>query len=181
MKGFVLFSLLVVGGESVLLPALRLEMGSRHGAVIVMAIAVAATVLSDLFWYWVGRCGARSPLLANRAFIERARRRRWVSAEHFEAHWKKLLLLSKFVYGTRTPAQLICGATNRRLTHYLGINTLGTALLIVYLDGLIVLFANGFSFMNRWPNVVSTVAATALLSFLVGRGAWLVLRHRSGI
>lgn len=179
MRSLVLFSLLIVGGESVLLPALRLQLGNGDGVLLVMTLAVAAAVLSDLFWYGVGRYGARSPRLANAPFVARARRRPWVSAEHFEAHWKKLLLLSKFVYGTRTPAQLICGATKRKLTHYLGVNTLGTALLILYLDGLIMLFAKGFSFMGRWPNVVSTVAATALLSFLVGRGTWLVFHHRS--
>lgn len=179
MRSLVLFSLLILGGESVLLPALRLNLRDERALLTVTVLAIAATVVSDLFWYWVGRYGAMTPIVADSPLVRRVRFRPWVSAEQFEAHWKKLLLLSKFVYGTRTPAQLICGATRRRLVHYLGVNTLGTTLLIVYLHGLILLFARGFGFLGHWSNVVATIAATVLLSFLVGKAGWFVFRHHS--
>lgn len=185
MRNVALFSLLVVGGESILLPALHLNLHHRGGLLRVMTLAVVAALLSDLFWYGVGRWGRSLPRIAGHPLVvravDRARQRRWVAAEQFEAHWRKLLLLSKFVYGTRTSAQVICGITQRPLLHYLAVNALGTTLLVLYLGAWIRLFARGFDAMGHWANVVATVAATALASFLLGKGAWLVFHHRSRI
>ncbi|MDX1643959.1 MAG: VTT domain-containing protein [Thermoanaerobaculia bacterium] len=185
MRNLALFSLLVVGGESVLLPALHLNLHRRGGLLRVMALAIAAAVLSDLFWYGIGRWGRTSPRIAGHPLIaralERSRQHRSGIAEQFEVHWRKLLVLSKFVYGTRTSAQVICGITQRPLLHYLAVNALGTSLLVLYLGAWIALFARGFDAMQHWQNVVSSIAATLLVSFLVGKGVRLVLHHRSGV
>ena len=88
----------------------------------------------------------------------------WVPRQHFEAHWRKLLLLSKFVYGTRTTAQVLCGASERHVGQYLVINSLGAALLVCYLSLLIALFKEGFEFVSSWWNVVFSVVATVCYS-----------------
>jgi membrane protein DedA with SNARE-associated domain len=167
-----LFLLLALGGESILLPVLRVTMGDARNLLLVMGTAVAASVVSDLFWYYAGRYGSRVAWIKDSRFVNRIRERKWVPQEHFEAHWKELLLLSKFVYGTRTTAQVLCGASRRPVGHYLLVNTLGAALLVSYLCGLIALFKEGFVFASYWWNVVFSVVATALFSFVVGKGAW---------
>ncbi len=185
MRNLALFSLLVVGGESILLPALHLNLHRRGGLLRVMALAVVAAVLSDLFWYGIGRWGRNSPRIAGHRLVvralERTRQHRWGVVEQFEAHWRQLLVLSKFVYGARTSAQIICGITRQPLLHYLAVNALGTSLLVLYLGAWIALFASSFDAMEHWMNVVSSIAATVLVSFLLGKGARLVLDHRSGV
>jgi len=173
-----LFLSLIVGGETVLLPALQLNLGNEGFLRAVMLLAVLAAVVKDLFWYCVGRYGSSLSVGAG-SLVRRVRSGTWVKPEHFEAHWKKLLVLSKFIYGTRTSAQLICGATKRRVAQYLAVNVLGTVLMVIYLHGLTVLLARGFSSFSYWPGVVSTVLATMACAFVIGRGARFVLHHRA--
>lgn len=174
-----MFLALVAGGELVLLPALRLYLHRPVELSLVAATAVLAALTSDLFWYSVGRWGARLPALERRRAVVRARSGGWVPASHFESHWKKLLVLSKFVYGARATAQVVCGATQRPFRQYLIVNTIGTTLLILYLLASIALFARGFTALDRWPGVAAAVAATLALSLVVGRTAWFVYRRHS--
>lgn len=178
-KPSLLFLLLILGGESVLLPALRLNLGNERYLLLVLALAVLASVTSDLFWYAVGRFAAAIPALAGNRYVRRAKSQRWVQGGQFEAHWKKALVLSKFVYGARASAQVLCGATQRPMAIYLPLNALGTLLLVSYLLGMTALLARGFSFLDHGPNVVATVLATLLCSFFIGRGVWVVYHHRS--
>lgn len=176
-----LFSLLLVGGEIVLLPALSLSLGTARDLAMVSLLAIAAALLSDLFWYTVGRIGGRSRRLAALRVVRRARAREWLPKEQFEVHWRTWLILSKFIYGTRTSAQLVCGATQRGIAPYLVANAVGTTLLVGYLVTLTALLARGIALPGRWTNVVATSAAALTISLLVGRGIRRVQRRHSGI
>lgn len=176
-----LFLLLILGGETVLLPALCLNLGNVRYLLAVLALAVLASVVSDLFWYSLGRFAATIPALAGNRYVRKATSQRWIQRAHFETHWKKVLVLSKFVYGTRASAQVLCGVTRRPMALYLPVNALGTLLLVSYLLGTTALFARGFSSLGPWSKVVATVLATLVCSLIIGRGVWVVLHHRSRV
>lgn len=174
-----LFFLLLVGGEVILLPVLHFNLGDKAFLTIVVVLAILASVVSDLVWYSVGRYASRIPLVTENARLRRAKARMGLGPQVLATHWKQLLLLSKFVYGTRTSAQVICGATRRPLAPYLAVDVVGTTLLVLYLTCLTSLFARGFSSLGHWTGMVTSVLATMACSFLVGKAVWRVHHRRS--
>lgn len=167
MRTILLFSLLVIGGETVLLPAIQLSLDSRTELAVVAIVAVAAALLSDLHWYGVGRFAGRGGRWREWRIGRRLAASRWFSEDRFAGRWIGLLLLSKFLYGCRTPAQILCGVTARRLPAYLAVNLAGTVLLVAYLIGLSALVARGFAFASQWANVAAASAATFGVALLV--------------
>ncbi|HEX7030370.1 MAG TPA: VTT domain-containing protein [Gammaproteobacteria bacterium] len=128
---------LLVAGELVLIPAIYLAVTGRLELAWVFLVAVAAMGISDLVWYYLGRALPR----------ERLRRmgggRIGGAMNRLEALYARrgpqILIGSKFVYGTRTAAQVLAGANAMPVSTYLAANTVGIALLTS------VLFAIGYS------------------------------------
>ena len=119
---------LLFAGELVLLPSIYLAVTGRLQLEYVFAVAVVAMALSDLAWYYLGRSVPRARLERfggggiGRAMagLERLYLRRGA----------QILIGSKFVYGTRTAAQILSGVHRMRLRTYLLANSLGVALLV---------------------------------------------------
>ena len=113
---------MLVAGEVVLLPAIYLAATGRLDLAAVISLAILATVLSDLFWYGLGRKFPASALdripghHSNNAVrgLERLFNRKGV----------QILFLSKFVYGTRTAAQVLAGVHDMRFRTYVIVNFL---------------------------------------------------------
>lgn len=104
----VLFVGLLIVGEVVLLPAIYLAVTGRLDIGPVFAIAFAATMLSDAFWYYLGR------YLPPERWARFAGERVGRAVQRFEVAFERhrgviLLFLSKFVYGTRTAVQVLAG------------------------------------------------------------------------
>lgn len=122
---------LLIGGETVLLPALYLAVIGVLNGWYVMAIMLLATIISDVFWYSVGRGIVPRIIQANvnqKRIIQLNKLSRVIAG-------KELIILfySKFIYGTRIAAQILCGARNTSFPSYLIVNTLAvTTLGIVY-------------------------------------------------
>lgn len=113
---------MLVAGEVVLLPAIYLAATGRLDLAAVISLAILATVVSDLFWYGLGRKFPASALdripghHSNNAVrgLERLFNRKGV----------QILFLSKFVYGTRTAAQVLAGVHDMRFRTYIIVNFL---------------------------------------------------------
>lgn len=134
-----LFVGLLAAGEVVLIPALYLAVTGQLDLALVFAIAIVATIISDLAWYGIGRLSPTSALkrLAARRggrllpWLERVYRERGAQA----------LFLSKFVYGTRVMAQLIAGLQGMPLRLYFAVNTAAVVAINALLTGIAIVIA----------------------------------------
>lgn len=130
-----LFAGMLVAGEVVLLPAIYLAATGRLDLAAVISLAVLATVLSDLAWYGLGR---KFPAAA----LERIPGRHSNSVVRglerlFTRKGVEILFLSKFVYGTRTVAQVFAGVHDMPFRTYIVVNFLG----VLALSGALVAIA----------------------------------------
>jgi len=121
------YALLFVGmffaGETVLLPAIYFALRGDLHLSYVIAIALAATVASDFVWYFIG--SHMKNRFARRVVSGRLEK----SLEKLDIAFTKrgalVLYLSKFVYGTRTAAQVLSGLHQMQLRKYVVVNFLG--------------------------------------------------------
>src|SRR5438045_4018998 len=98
-----IFGGLILGGETVLLPAIYLALIGKLNLMFLVTIAGCATIIADSGWYLVGRL---SPVYK----LNRLPRGRWGqrfsrAAELFRRHGLKVVFCSKFIYGTRIATQ----------------------------------------------------------------------------
>lgn len=114
---------MIVAGELVLLPAIYLAATGRLDLGAVIALALAATLVADLAWYYAGRKFPASAL----SRIPGRRSAQVVSGLErlFARKGAHLLVLSKFVYGTRTAIQVLAGVHKMPFRTYLVANSLG--------------------------------------------------------
>lgn len=119
----ILFVGLLLAGESILLPAIYLAIAGRLSMPYVVAIAMLSTTLADLAWFYVGRHIADG--VFSRFVSGRVRAGMDRLSKPFDAHKAKALFISKFVYGTRTAAQVLAGARGMALRTYVSVNFLG--------------------------------------------------------
>lgn len=125
---------LLFAGELILLPSIYLAVTGRLELEWVFIVAVAAMGLSDLVWYYLGRSVPRARL--GRIGAGRVGRAMERMDRLYERRGAQLLVGSKFVYGTRTAAQVLAGANRMSLSTYLTANTIGVALLVAALCGI---------------------------------------------
>lgn len=123
----IVFVGLLLGGETVLLPALYFVVVGELNGWYVMGIMVIATIISDIFWYAIGR-GAVPIFIRQKVKEDRLRQ---VDRFSSVVVGKELFILfySKFIYGTRIAAQVFCGAREVSFYPYLAVNTLAVAAL----------------------------------------------------
>ena len=119
---------LLFAGELVLLPAIYLAITGWLQLEYVFAVAVPAMALSDLVWHYLGRSLPRARL--ERLAGGRIGRGMARVERMFLRRGPQILVGSKFIYGTRTAAQVLSGVHNMPLRIYLVANSLGVMLLI---------------------------------------------------
>jgi membrane protein DedA with SNARE-associated domain len=100
----------------------------------VILVAVAATMLSDLVWFLVGRW---SPSAA----VEKMRQRHSSRVINrlqslFSRNGPRLLFLSKFVYGTRIAAQVLAGALGMPVRTWSAVNFAAVVTITLAMAGL---------------------------------------------
>ena len=130
----ILFVGMLFAGETVLLPAIYFALAGRLHLSYVVAVALVATISSDFVWYYAGlhikeKFGERMMNGRLRRGLERL-------TGAFSRHGTTVLFFSKFVYGTRTAAQVLSGMHHMRLRTYIGINFLGTLSLFAFIAAL---------------------------------------------
>lgn len=125
---------MIVAGEVVLLPAVFLAATGHLDIAAVISVAILATVLSDLVWYSLGR---KFPAAALERIPGRGSNRVVRGLERlFSQKGVQILFLSKFVYGTRTIAQILAGVHNMPFRTYFFFNFLAVLVLSSALVGI---------------------------------------------
>lgn len=122
---------LIFGGETILLPSIYLAIVGALNLSYVTALMVLATIVSDIIWYYAG-VGA-FPFLSKRKLRPRVQKAVSGLSAMFQRNDAYVLFISKFIYGTRIAAQVLCGMHRMNLRKYLVINTAGIlALMAMY-------------------------------------------------
>jgi membrane protein DedA with SNARE-associated domain len=118
-----LFMGMLVAGEVVLLPAIFLATAGRLDLLFVIAVSVIATLISDLLWYCLGR---NFPVATVNRLSGRVGENYLDGVQQaFNRGGKRILFMSKFVYGTRTIVQVLAGVHGMMWTSYFLVNTAG--------------------------------------------------------
>jgi len=158
-----LFIGMIVGGESIFLPAVYLTVLGIFEVAPLLLIAGLATIISDTAWYFVGWL---LPFERIQNFSFLARRRELISkfTERFDRHRLKLLYLSKFIYGTRTFAQILAGARRVPFFQYFIVNLSGVFSLLIFFT--VIGFAVGSS-VGAIENAVRRAELLLLLFILI--------------
>ncbi|MBX3347181.1 MAG: DedA family protein/thiosulfate sulfurtransferase GlpE [Nitrospira sp.] len=172
---WVLFAVVFLEQAGLPLPALPLLVaaGALVGAdkMNVAAAVLAplvATILPDLFWYYLGRVkGGRVLGLLCKISLEPDSCVR-SSEDLFRRHGKSTLLIAKFVPGLSTIAPPLAGITGMALPAFLLYDTGGTLLLIIVSEGIGALFSNQLeSVMTAFDRVGGWVLAIALIGVAI--------------
>ncbi|MBI2630802.1 hypothetical protein HYW73_01110 [Candidatus Nomurabacteria bacterium] len=119
-----LFLGMLVGGETFLLPAAYLAAKGTLTFPLVIFFASLATLVSDTTWYFMGCFFQLEKILSWKIFFKK----REISLKIFSVfkeHSRKLLFISKFVYGTRTLIQVLSGAIRMPFFLYTAVNLFG--------------------------------------------------------
>lgn len=124
----IVFVGLLFAGETILLPAIYVALPGRIELSYVVALALLATLIADTFWYYVGFYSHRSFFAR---FVEgRLESRMAKLSRAYERRAGTFLFLSKYVYGTRTVAQVLAGLHKMPMRRYQCVNFLGVLSLI---------------------------------------------------
>jgi membrane protein DedA with SNARE-associated domain len=153
---------MIVGGELVLLPAIYLAATGRLNIVYVFVLSTLATLISDVFWYWLGR---KFPQSALARLPGRTTTRVVDGLERlFARRGPHVLFMSKFVYGTRVAAQVLSGVHDMPFRTYLAANVAG----VVALSGALVAVAYAVTgTTRRFEEFVQGVEITFFVFVLV--------------
>lgn len=130
---FLFIGLLFVG-ETVLLPAIYFTLSGKLHLPYVIAIALVATLLSDVFWYYIG--AHIKNRFARKIVSGRLQKNIEKLSGVFARRGETVLFISKFVYGTRTATQILAGLQPMRFRKYISINFLGIFSLLMFLVAL---------------------------------------------
>lgn len=121
---FSVFIGLIIGGESVLLPALYLGTQKVLSIEYVWALSLLATAVSDTVWYFVGYKFSLQRL-SSISFFKKHIDTVHVLSRLFRKHGLMLIFISKFVYGTRVATQVLSGSIKISFIKYFFVNMAG--------------------------------------------------------
>src|SRR4051794_22742634 len=168
----VLFFALLIGGETILLPAVYFALLGKLNLWGVAAGASSATILSDSAWEFVGRVLP----------VGRIERIRWLGkgwprmfshASHlFSRHGLKAVFFSKFIYGTRIAAQMLAGIARLRYDRYLMVNALSVFVWLGLLLGIGMLVDQGADSFGLSVHKAYLVLGLFIPGVLLGRLAF---------
>jgi membrane protein DedA with SNARE-associated domain/rhodanese-related sulfurtransferase len=189
---WVLFAVVFLEQAGLPLPALPLLVaaGALVGAdkmnvgAAVLAPLVA-TILPDLFWYYLGRVkGGRVLGLLCKISLEPDSCVR-SSEDLFRRHGKSTLLIAKFVPGLSTIAPPLAGITGMTLPAFLIYDTAGAFLLIMVSEGVGALFSNQlesvmavFDRVGGWVLLIALIGIAGFVAYKFYRRQQVLREHR---
>ena len=118
---------------TVLLPAIFFASLGKLNIWYVLAVAIAATVISDVGWYFVGKYFHKEKLLSLSMLAKRRHAFDRLSAV-FEKHDIKIIIFAKYIYGFRIVVQIISGMHHMPFRRYLAANA---AAIVIFLGSLV--------------------------------------------
>ncbi len=146
-------------GETVLLPVIHYSLEGNIGISEVVLISVAATLISDLAWYYLARIAPLGKIRNWRRVKEHESSFENLS-RLFGKYGLRILFFSKFVYGTRILAQVVCGIKRVNPWKYLAVNVAGTVAYVLFL------YAIALSVSGAASNYILSGVKVSLIAFV---------------
>ncbi len=156
----------------VLLAAGALAGSGRLSLGLVVALALVASVASDVVWYWIGRIRGASVLsLLCRISLEPdscVRR----TQEAFSGQGARTLLVAKFVPGLSTAAPPLAGIVRMPCLRFVAFTCLGGLIWVGVFVGLGYVFSDQLERVAAYVSRLGTGLVALLAAALVGYIAW---------
>lgn len=146
----VIFVGLLFGGETILLPAMYFGISGTISLQAIIGISILATAISDTFWYYLGRTTPVEKISSLKIFRKYTENIAGLSSS-FKKNGLFLLFSSKFVYGTRTTMQILCGMNNITFVKYFFINISGIVALNAFFLVLGITIKESFVLLAESP------------------------------
>ena len=109
-----------------MVPALFLAFIGTLSFPAVFIAGLLATLVSDSFWYFLGRYGLYR--IKNYKFFKKHEKALEDVSEKFQHRFALAIIVSKFVYGTRIAAQIFSGMEKISYLRYVIANSIGVSL-----------------------------------------------------
>lgn len=139
-------------GETVLFPSIYLAIIGFISWQMLIVIAVVANVSSDFMWYSIGRwlkSRYKGKKIYEVKFLNFTTKAFKKASEMFEKHGPKMLIGSKFIYGTRSAVQIVAGYKHMSLKTYFKFNSAAILVWLTILVTLGALLSIGFLSFGR--------------------------------
>lgn len=128
----IVFLGVMIGGEAILLPAVFLASIGVMDLFWVLFFGLAGIMLSDSVWYWVGtKLHGRSDYVDKIINRQRYQKQIDLLRRKFTKHSNRILIFSKFVYGTRIATILYSGYRKITYETFLKYNFIGSFLWLI--------------------------------------------------
>jgi membrane protein DedA with SNARE-associated domain len=164
---FLFLGILIVGSP-VLLPSIHLAIEGELNGGIVAALALTAMWASDSIWYALGRVGRVLQLKRLLRFGRVAQALRQVNALRRRVPMARLLFLSRFLYGTRIAANLLCGMVRTPYARVAAVNFASSLLWTALLFGLARSIGSTMElFLAEGQSIQLVVAVFVLAGFVL--------------
>ena len=174
----IVFVGLLLGGETVLLPAIYFSITGVLNVWYVMSIMFLATIISDGFWYSIGRgFGPKciQTIVRNKRKAQLAKLSQVISGKELG-----ILFYSKFIYGTRIAAQIFCGARKVNFFSYsivnaLAISSLGFAYYVLVRSSVAIVTSQSetqYLLLALWALIIVVAALIHFLVYSVIKRKW---------
>ena len=171
----VLFLGILAFGSAVLLPSVYLVATGHLDPGVLVGVTLAATLVSDVTWYVVGRVVPRERIVGSR-FLRRQGPRLEGFTGFFRDHGLVILLGSRFLYGCKIAIDLVCGLERMRIARYLVGCLVATSLWLAALlsFGYLIAPAAGESAFLRGASSARVLGLVALACFVA---LWMLARN----
>jgi len=160
---YVIFFGALFAGESFLIPGVYLIMKGTISYGGYMFFGISATIISDSLWYLLGKSMPLSKIIT----LPLLREKQEIVTRFYDAYKKqglKILLFSKFIYGTRIISQRLCGTVGIKYWKYVSVNSIA---IFGWINAIFLssyLTEKGLSIVNvSYSKEISVVLMTILL------------------
>lgn len=159
-------------GEFVLVPGVYIGYISGVSLFWVFVAAIIFAVVSDAFWFLVGRLVPIRRLMRFR-LIRREKERARVLEELYHKHKLRMIFYSKFTYGTQIFFQVAAGANGIPFLHYISVSLFST--IIWFLGSALLTITIGWSLGDVKDAVIGIEIALSI-TLLIGIASFIALR-----
>lgn len=163
----------IIGGELVILAAAFLASLGYFNIYLVLIVASAGIILSDSVWYLIG-LKSRNYIIGFRNSTLLKRYKKGLFDKYFYDHYGKFIILSKFIYGTRTITLLSSGYKQVPYRKFLFFNLIGIAIWIVIIIILGYLMGFSWNYLEKYNSymryfVLFGIAVIFIIRFIFNK------------
>lgn len=154
----------MIAGEIVILPSVFLASLSVLNIYVVVLLCLMGIMISDNLWYFIGRKFKTKLSYLGRYFYHyKYQKRVTVFGEKFIDHYKKYLVMSKFIYGFRIITLLTAGYQKIPYKKFITYNLIGTISELALIVFLGYTMGWSFAYLSRYSGYTKYLVVFGLL------------------